>query len=104
MQGGPAPPLCTIPSPGAGMRFITNTDQQRSASAALRGSCVDILSHCEGRQGVTEKLFSLQVSGSPTEFPKTKEQYVNWGDMDEKGERGSRFRGEPLEPYTKPLA
>lgn len=47
---------------------------------------------------------SLQVSGSPTEFPKTKEQYVNWGDLDEEGERGSRFRGEPLEPYTKPLA
>ena len=46
----------------------------------------------------------LQVSGSPTEFPKTKEQYVNWGDMEEDGERGSRFRGEPLEPHTKPLA
>ena len=46
----------------------------------------------------------VQVSGSPTEFPKTKEQYVNWGDMDEDGERGSRFRGEPLEPHTKPLA
>ena len=45
-----------------------------------------------------------QVSGSSTEFPKTKEQYVNWGDMEDDGERGSRFRGEPLEPHTKPLA
>ena len=38
------------------------------------------------------------MSGSATEFPKTKEQYVNWGDMEDDGERGSRFRGEPLEP------
>ena len=55
MQGGP-PPLCTITSPGAGMQLIVNTDQQRSASAALQGSCVDILSHREGRQGVSERL------------------------------------------------
>ncbi|KAK9917403.1 hypothetical protein WJX75_003979 [Coccomyxa subellipsoidea] len=46
----------------------------------------------------------FKVAGNPQDFPKTKEQYVNWGDMDEDGERGSRFRGEPLEPYTKPLA
>ena len=45
-----------------------------------------------------------QVQGSPQDFPKTKEQYVNWGDMDEDGERGGRFRGEPLEPFTQPLA
>jgi hypothetical protein len=45
-----------------------------------------------------------QVSGSPQDFPKTKEQYVNWGDLEEDGERGGRFRGEPLEPYTLPLA
>lgn len=49
-------------------------------------------------------VLPCQVAGSPQDFPKTKEQYVNWGDMDEDGERGSRFRGEPLEPYTKPLA
>ena len=26
------------------------------------------------------------------------------GDFDEDGSQGSRFRGKPLEPYTKPLA
>lgn len=56
------------------------------------------------RSGADLELHVMQVSGSPTEFPKTKEQYVNWGDMEEDGERGSRFRGEPLEPHTKPLA
>ena len=45
-----------------------------------------------------------QVQGSPQDFPKTKEQYVNWGDAEEDGERGGRFRGEPLEPFTQPLA
>jgi hypothetical protein len=45
-----------------------------------------------------------QVSGSPRDFPKTKEEYVNWGDEDEDGDRGARFRGKPLEPFTKPLA
>ena len=45
-----------------------------------------------------------QVAGSPQDFPKTKEAYVNWGDLEEDGERGARFRGEPLEPYTAPLA
>lgn len=26
------------------------------------------------------------------------------GDFDEDGDQGGRFRGKPLEPYTKPLA
>ncbi len=45
-----------------------------------------------------------QVKGDPKDFPKTKEQYVNWGEIDddEEANRGSRFR-KPLEPYTKPL-
>ncbi len=49
-------------------------------------------------------LRRCQVIGSPRDFPKTKEEYVNWGDEDEDGARGARFRGEPLEPFTKPLA
>ena len=43
------------------------------------------------------------LQGSPTDFPKTKEQYVNWGDFDDDGGRSKRFGGEPLEPYTQPL-
>ena len=43
-----------------------------------------------------------QATGSPTDFPKTKEAYVNWGDMDDDGDSSSRFKG-PLEPFTKPL-
>eukprot|EP00803_Ostreobium_quekettii_P006065 evm.model.scf_440.4 EVM.evm.TU.scf_440.4 scf_440:31071-33129(+) len=44
----------------------------------------------------------LKIEGSLTDFPKTKEEYVNWGDSEEDGSRGSRFT-KPLEPYTKPL-
>ena len=51
-----------------------------------------------------QPLLRAQVAGSPQDFPKTKEAYVNWGDLEEDGERGARFRGEPLEPYTAPLA
>ncbi|KAA6423823.1 MAG: endopeptidase clp chloroplast precursor [Trebouxia sp. A1-2] len=46
----------------------------------------------------------FQISGTTRDFPKTKESYVNWGDFDEDGDQGGRFRGKPLEPYTKPLA
>ena len=44
----------------------------------------------------------FQVTGSPRDFPKTKEEYVRWGDEDADGSRGSRFV-KPLEPYTQPL-
>jgi len=44
-----------------------------------------------------------QATGSPTDFPKTKESYVNWGDLDDDGSQTGRFRGVPLEPFTKPL-
>ena len=44
-----------------------------------------------------------QADGSTRAFPKTKEAYVNWGDLDElDGSRGSRFV-KPLEPYTEQL-
>ena len=45
----------------------------------------------------------FQVDGSTRAFPKTKEQYVSWGDEDGEGDdgsRGSRFL-KPLEPYTE---
>lgn len=43
------------------------------------------------------------LQGSAQDFPKTKEEYVNWGDFDDDGSRASRFKGAPLEPYTEPL-
>jgi hypothetical protein len=46
---------------------------------------------------------AAQATGSPTDFPKTKESYVNWGDLDDDGSQTGRFRGVPLEPFTKPL-
>lgn len=46
---------------------------------------------------LTQAVF--QIAGSPTDFPKTKEEYVRWGDEDPSdGSRGSRFV-RPLEPY-----
>lgn len=47
---------------------------------------------------------TFQIQGDTTKFPKTKEEYVAWGDDDsDDGSRGSRFR-KPLEPYTPGLA
>ncbi len=51
--------------------------------------------------GGDEAGFNIQ--GSPKDFPRTKEAYVNWGDLEEDGSRSSRFRG-PSEPFTKPLS
>lgn len=52
--------------------------------------------------GVSHVRAPVQATGSPTDFPKTKEAYVNWGDMDDDGDSSGRFKG-PLEPFTKPL-
>ena len=52
--------------------------------------------------GLPYARVAAQATGSPTDFPKTKEAYVNWGDMDDDGDSSSRFKG-PLEPFTKPL-
>ena len=52
--------------------------------------------------GLSHARAGVQATGSPTDFPKTKEAYVNWGDMDDDGDSSSRFKG-PLEPFTKPL-
>lgn len=46
----------------------------------------------------------FKFTGSTRDFPKTKEEYVNWGDFDDDdGSRTRRFQGIPLEPYTKGL-
>lgn len=44
----------------------------------------------------------FDIKGSPKDFPRTKEAYVNWGDLEDDGSSGSRFR-QPIEPFTKPL-
>ena len=47
---------------------------------------------------------TFQIQGDTTKFPKTKEEYVAWGDDDsDDGSLVSRFR-KPLEPYTPGLA
>ena len=49
------------------------------------------------------------IKGDTRHLPKTKREYIAWGEEDsdeedEEGVRGSRFKNRPLEPYTKPLA
>ena len=48
----------------------------------------------------------FEVKGSPKDFPKTRPEYIKWGEEleDEINRRGSRFTGVPLEPHTKPLS
>ena len=47
----------------------------------------------------------FEIQGSPRDFPKTRPEYIRWGEEmeEEMANRGSRFRGVPLEPHTKPL-
>lgn len=47
--------------------------------------------------GGEEAVFKIQ--GSTTDFPKTKQDYVSWGDKLEVGDSGSRFK-KPIEPFT----
>lgn len=43
------------------------------------------------------------IKGTTKDFPKTKEQYVSWGVDGDFGDRGDRFKGQPLEPFTQPM-
>jgi len=53
--------------------------------------------------GGDEAVF--QVQGSTYDFPKTKEDYVSWGDRtDDDGSSSGRFKKKPVEPHTQPLA
>jgi len=74
-----------------------DTDRDRYMSP-LEAKRYGIIDHVIGGDEA-----GFQIQGSPTDFPKTKEQYVNWGDFDDDGSRSKRFSGEPLEPYTQPL-
>jgi len=78
-------------------RIEEDTDRDRYMSP-LEAKNYGIIDHIVGGE---EAVFKVQ--GSTREFPKTKEQYVSWGDMDDDdGSRGSRFV-KPLEPYTQPV-
>ena len=47
----------------------------------------------------------FQITGDTRHRPLTKEEYISWWKDDEDdATRGGRFRGKPLEPFTKPLA
>lgn len=76
-------------------RIEEDTDRDRYMSP-LEAKNYGIIDHIVGGE---EAVF--KVTGSTREFPKTKEQYVSWGDTDDlDGSSGSRFN-RPLEPYTE---
>jgi len=71
----------------------TDRDRYMSPLEAKKYGLIDAI------VGGDEAVFDLK--GSTTEFPKTKSQYVSWGDDDmADGSSGSRFI-KPLEPYTE---
>ncbi|KAL0037815.1 hypothetical protein WJX79_000235 [Trebouxia sp. C0005] len=86
---------------------------QKSSTRQLSGTC---------RQRASAQSSAhehVQASSQPVLAPRTQEmggdpmgmllrQRIVFlggeGDFDEDGDQGGRFRGKPLEPYTKPLA
>ncbi|KAI3438413.1 hypothetical protein D9Q98_000844 [Chlorella vulgaris] len=75
-----------------------DTDRDRYMSP-LEAKAYGLIDHIVGGD---EAVF--KVDGSTSAFPKTKEQYVNWGDEDfMDGSRGSRFIN-PLEPHTEKVS
>jgi ATP-dependent Clp protease, protease subunit len=78
-------------------RIEEDTDRDRYMSP-IEAKSYGIVDHIVGGE---EAVF--KAMGSTKAFPKTKEQYVNWGDdMDEEALRGSRFVKQ-LEPHTEKL-
>lgn len=78
-------------------RIEEDTDRDRYMSP-LEAKEYGLIDHIVGGDDA-----GFQITGNLRDFPKTKEDYVNWGDRPDDGSRGSRFV-KPLEPYTKPLA
>eukprot|EP00873_Tetraselmis_striata_P039328 jgi/Tetstr1/459592/TSEL_004956.t1 len=52
--------------------------------------------------GGDEAVFKIE--GNTRDFPKTKEDYVSWGDMDDDGSSSGRFKKGALEPHTAPMS
>jgi len=78
-------------------RIEEDTDRDRYMSP-VEAKAYGIIDAVIGGDEATYK-----IEGDITKFPKTKEEYVNWGDDDaDDGSRGSRFV-KPLEPYTPGL-
>ncbi|PSC76032.1 ATP-dependent Clp protease proteolytic subunit chloroplastic [Micractinium conductrix] len=75
-----------------------DTDRDRYMSP-LEAKNYGLIDHIVGGD---EAVFKIE--GSTRAFPKTKEQYVNWGDDDLfDGSRGARFV-KPLEPHTEKVS
>ncbi|KAK9804033.1 hypothetical protein WJX73_005523 [Symbiochloris irregularis] len=76
-----------------------DTDRDRYMSP-LEAKQYGLIDHIIGGDSA-----GFEIKGSPTDFPKTKPEYIKWGEEmeDEINRRGSRFRGVPLEPHTQPL-
>jgi len=74
----------------------TDRDRYMSPIEAKEYGIIDVI------VGGDDKTY--KIAGDTRAFPKTKEQYVSWGDQPaEEGQRGSRFR-KPVEPYTEKLS
>lgn len=81
------------------MEEDTDRDRYMSPLEAKQYGLIDLII------GGDEAGFKIQ--GDTRHRPLTKEEYISWWKDDEDTEesvRGSRFKGKPLEPYTKPLA
>ena len=90
----PARARLTLPPPVARTQIEEDTDRDRYMSP-LEAKAYGLIDNIVGGD---EAVF--KVEGSTRAFPKTKEQYVNWGDYNElDGSRGARFV-KPLEPHT----
>lgn len=44
----------------------------------------------------------FKIVGNTKNFPKTRREYIAWGDEDNDGSRSERFL-RPAEPYTQPV-
>lgn len=46
----------------------------------------------------------FKIGDSTLDFTRTKKEYIAWGNDKDDGSRSTRFKGIPIEPFTKPLA
>ena len=59
--------------------------------------------------GIIDKIIggdnaTFKIDSSRRTYPKSKRDYVAWGSDEDDGSKSARFKGKPLEPYTRPLA
>ena len=81
------------------MQVEEDTDRDRYMSP-LESKQYGLIDHIIGGDDA-----GFVIQGDTRRRPMTKKEYISWGEEAEKRpSRGSRFLGEPVEPYTKPLA